>query len=172
MRVILLISGASHTGKTLLAKRLVERHGWFCLPVDLLKMGLIHSGYTSLTPEDDGELEALLWPVVREMVKTAIENGQDMIVEGCYIPFDCMRDFDARYASEIRHVCLVMSREYILTHFDDIKRYADAAERRSDDSCCTPESVLEDNARCLEQCRKYGCEYVLIDGKYRADVQL
>lgn len=40
-------------------------------------MGLIRSGQTDLTPEDDRALEEYLWPIVREMVKTAIENNQD-----------------------------------------------------------------------------------------------
>lgn len=170
--MVVLISGASHTGKTLLAQRLTKRHGWFCLSLDLLKMGFIRSGMTALTPEDDDRLTDLLWPVAREMVKTAIENRQNLIVEGCYIPFDWRRDFSPDYLSEIRHVCLVMSREYILEHFDDIKRYAGAAEHRLDDSYCTLQSVLEDNARCLEQCRSHGCDCILIDGEYDVDLQL
>lgn len=93
-------------------------------------------------------------------------------MEGCYIPFDWRRDFSPDYLSEIRHVCLVMSREYILEHFDDIKRYAGAAEHRLDDSYCTLQSVLEDNARCLEQCRSHGCDCILIDGEYDVDLQL
>lgn len=47
-------------------------------------MGLIRSGNTALTAYDDGLLTLCLWPIVREMVKTAIENGQNLIVEGCY----------------------------------------------------------------------------------------
>lgn len=67
--MVVLISGASHTGKTLLAQRLTERHGWFCLSLDLLKMGFIRSGMTALTPEDDDRLTGLLWPVAREMAR-------------------------------------------------------------------------------------------------------
>lgn len=55
--------------------------------MDHLEMGLIRSGNTDLTPEDDNELEAYLWPIVREMIKTAIENRQNLVVEGGYIPF-------------------------------------------------------------------------------------
>ena len=52
-------------------------------------MGLIRSGNTNLTPErDDNDLIAYLWPIVREIIKTNIENKQNLIVEGCYIPFD------------------------------------------------------------------------------------
>lgn len=47
--MIILIAGASHTGKTLLAQRLLEKYGYPYLSIDHLKMGLIRSGYTSLT---------------------------------------------------------------------------------------------------------------------------
>ena len=60
--MVLLITGASHTGKTLLAQRLLQTYRYPCLSMDLLKMGLIRSGNTRLTPEDDQELESYLWP--------------------------------------------------------------------------------------------------------------
>ena len=51
--MIFLITGASHTGKTLLAQRLLEKYHYPYLSIDHLKMGLIRSGNTGLTPEDD-----------------------------------------------------------------------------------------------------------------------
>ena len=54
--MILLIAGASHTGKTCLAQRLLERYHWPYVSVDHLKMGLIRSGATSLTVFDDDAL--------------------------------------------------------------------------------------------------------------------
>ena len=112
--MIVLIAGASHTGKTLLAQKLLEKYGWPYLSVDHLKMGLIRSGRTDLTPLSDvADLTACLWPIVREMVKTAVENGQNLVVEGCYIPFDWQKDFEPEYLDQIRHYCLVMTEEYI-----------------------------------------------------------
>ena len=86
--MIILITGASHTGKTLLAQRMLEKFQYPYLSMDHLKMGLIRSGNTNLKPEDDDALTEYLWSIVREMIKTAIENRQNLIVEGCYIPFD------------------------------------------------------------------------------------
>ena len=102
--MIILITGASHTGKTLLAQRMIEKYHYPCLSIDHLKMGLIRSGNTALTPEEDSELTDYLWPIVREMIKTAIENQQNLIVEGCYIPFDWRHDFDELYLSSIRFI--------------------------------------------------------------------
>ena len=137
--MVIIITGATHTGKSRLAQKLVERHHYPCLSIDLLKMGLIRSGNTTLTPLDDAELEAYLWPIVREMIKTAVENRQHLIVEGGYIPADWQDDLEERYRRDIRYYCLVMSKNYLLNHFSDIKKYADAVEKRlSDDGCTCP----------------------------------
>lgn len=170
--MIVLIAGTSHTGKTLLAQKLLRKYGWPYLSIDHLKMGLIRSGQTDLTPlSDDDALTAYLWPIVREMVKTAAENGQNLIVEGCYIPFDWQKDFAPEYRAHIRYICLVMSEDYIRSHFDDIRRHANAIERRAEDEC-TMESVLEDNARTLRLAREHGVNVCLIDGAYQVDPDL
>ena len=168
--MIILITGASHTGKTLTAQKLLEAYRYPYLSIDLLKMGLIRSNNTDLTPEDDEELVDYLWPIVREIIKTAIENGQNLIVEGCYIPYNWKEDFSDRYLDDIRYYCLVMSRTYIEQHFSDIKDHADAIEKRMDDTWCTMESVLEDNARYLEMCKKYNYNYILIDHDYQVTI--
>ena len=147
--MIVLITGASHTGKTLLSQKLLETYHYPYLSLDLLKMGLIRSRNTSLTPEDDRELTSYLWPIVREMIKTAVENRQNLIVEGCYIPGNWKEDFSEEYLKEIRYCCLVMSKAYIERHFSDIKEHASDIEKRIDDTWCTKESVLEDNAEYL-----------------------
>ena len=169
--MIILISGASHTGKTALSQKLLEKYNYPYLSIDHLKMGLIRSGYTNLTPmSDDKDLIAYLWPVVREMIKTAVENNQNMIVEGCYIPFDWQKDFSKEYLDNIRYYCLIMSEDYIKNYFDDIKKYSSVIENRMDDSECTYESVLTDNLYNLEQAKKYNVNYILIDGKYEIDI--
>ena len=165
--MIILITGASHTGKTLLAHNLIRRYHYPAFSIDHLKMGLIRSGNTTLTPmSDDKELTAYLWPIVREMVKTAIENKQNMIVEGCYIPMDWQKDFPPEYLEHIRFYCLIMSEKYIREHFGEIKAFASVVEDRLDDEYCTMGSVLEDNANFLADAKKHGAEYVLIDNKY------
>ena len=169
--MIVLITGASHTGKTALAQRLLEQYKYPYLSIDHLKMGLIRSGNTHLTPmSDDEELTDDLWPIVREMVKTAIENRQNLIVEGCYIPFDWQKDFSDEYLAQIRYCCLVMSEGYIRRHFSDIKAYANIIEQRLDDEGYTMESALEDNARVLAAVQQHGVDYVLIENAYEVEI--
>lgn len=171
--MIILITGASHTGKTALAQRLLEKYKYPYLSIDHLKMGLIRSGNTALTPlSDDGELTDYLWPIVCEIVKTAIENDQNLIVEGCYIPFEWSKDFEPEYLKNIKYYCLVMSNKYIMNHFGDIKKYASIVENRMDDESCTIETVLRDNAKILEQCQIYKVNYLLIDDEYQVDIEL
>ncbi len=171
--MIILIAGASHTGKTALAQKLLEKYKYPYLSIDHLKMGLIRSGNTELTPmSDDADLTAYLWSIVSEMIKTAIENKQNLIVEGCYIPFDWSKDFQKEYLDNIRYYCLVMSEDYIKNHFADIKSYASVIENRLDDEWCTLESVLADNAQILELVQKHNVNYVLIEDKYEIDIDL
>lgn len=170
--MIVLITGASHTGKTVLAQKLLEKYKYPYLSIDHLKMGLIRSGYTNLTPENDRELTDYLWPIIREMIKTAIENKQNLTIEGCYIPFDWSKSFEEEYLEHIRYYCLVMSRDYIKNHFTSIKRYASAIEHRLDNEWCTMESVLRDNAQFLEFAQKYGVSYTLIDNEYEIPIDL
>ena len=170
--MVVLIAGPSHTGKTCLAQKLLETYRYPYFSIDWLKMGLIRSGYTRLTPEDDRELEAYLWPVVREIVKTAIENKQNLIFEGCYIPFDWKKDFPDEYRKDIRGYCLAMSENYIRMHFDDIKQFANVIENRLDDEDCTLDNVLKDNARTLSLAKENDLDYILIDGEYKIDIAL
>ena len=171
--MIVLIAGASHTGKTALAQKLLEKYKYPYLSIDHLKMGLIRSGQTNLTPMSaDEELTAYLWPIVREMIKTAIGNGQNLTVEGCYIPFDWQKDFEAEYLENIKYYCLVMSEAYITNHFAEIKQYANVIENRLDDSRCILESVLTDNANVLRFAKEHGVNIVLIDDRYDVDARV
>lgn len=170
--MVILLTGASHTGKTALAQRLLEQYKFPYFSIDHLKMGLIRSGNTSLTPEDDDALTAYLWPIVREMVKTAVENGQNLIVEGCYIPFDWQKDFAESYLREIKYFCLVMTESYIERNFDNIKMYAGVIERREDGPDFTVGRVLRENQYYREQCEKHGLRPLFIEGEYRVDLPL
>ncbi len=164
--MIIIISGATHTGKTVLADRLLKKYHYPVLSQDLLKMGLIRSGNTTLTPEDDREMTPYLWKIVREMIKTAVENKQNLIIEGCYVPFDWKKDFDEEYLKEIRCVFLIFSESYIRSSFEEIKTHANDIEQRLDDSCINEEYLILENSFYLDGCKKSGAEYILIDKDY------
>ena len=160
--MIILITGASHTGKTLLAQRLLEKYKYPYLSIDHLKMGLIRSGNTELTPEDDDALTDYLWPIVREMIKTAIENKQDLIVEGCYVPPDWGQDFDERYLPLIRFICLAMTEDYIEDHFDEIISHESEIESRLIEADCTSDDLKECNRWFIDAFSGSGEKVILI----------
>lgn len=167
--MIYLIGGASHTGKTNLAQKMMIKYQIPYISMDHIKMGLVRSGLTPNYVEQDEKMQEILWPVIREMIKTAVENKQSMIIEGCYLPYNWKEDFAKDYLEHIKGIYLVMSPEYIENHFEEIKKYACVIEDRLDDSWCTKEAVLEDNRSCMEGCLTYSCEYKLITDTYDVD---
>ena len=169
--MVILITGAGHTGKTLLAQRMLERYRYPYLSIDHLKMGLIRSGQTKLTPADDDALTAYLWPIVREMIKTAIENRQNLIVEGCYVPFAWRKDFDEEYLTQIRFICLAMSDAYIDASLDEIKAHSSDIEARLDDSYCTADLLKAENKRCAAGFQVAGETITWIEGEYRRSIE-
>ncbi len=167
--MVVLIAGCSHAGKTLFAQKLLERYGYPYLSLDHLKMGLIRSGNISLTPEDDEELEKRLWPIAREIVKTAVENRQNLSVEGCYIPLDWKKDFGGEYLKHIRYRCLIMTENYINSRFELIKKHACAIEKRLGGSSVSKRDLIAENTRNLAGCEKNGYDYILIDKDWERD---
>lgn len=161
--MIILITGASHTGKTLLAQKLLEKYHYPYLSMDHVKMGLIRSANTALTPYDDEEMTAYLWPVIREIIKTAVENRQNLIVEGCYVPADWERDFAPEYLRQITFRCLVMTEPYIRAHFEEIKKHASVIEQRGDDSEFDMETAIRENNAYLATFGNAAKERILID---------
>lgn len=164
--MIILITGASHTGKTLLAQRMLEKYKYPYFSIDLLKMGLIRSSNTSLTPEDDDALTEYLWPIVREIIKTAVENRQNLIVEGCYIPANWRKDFDAHYLPSIRFICLAMTEKYIEDHFPETIGHASEIESRLIEADFTPDELKECNRWFIDAFGSAGEKIVLIEDDY------
>ena len=168
--MIILIAGDTHTGKTLLVQRLLGKYQYPYLSIDHLKMGLIRSGRCSLSADSsDAALTEYLWPIVREMVKTCIENSQNMIVEGCYIPFGWEKDFSAEDLQRIKYVCLIFSRKYIENHFCDILRFEKAIENRPPFTDLSIEKLIRANEYNLEQCELRNYNRILIENNYQID---
>ena len=51
--MIILIAGDTHTGKTILAQKLLEKYKYPYLSIDHLKMGLIRSGQCKLSADSN-----------------------------------------------------------------------------------------------------------------------
>ncbi len=138
--MIILLGGSSHVGKTLIAQKLLERTQIPYVSLDHLKMAWIRSGRTDLTTEDDFKMRYFLWPFAAEMIKTAIENDQSLIVEGCYIPGEWRESFlkdkeNARqnYLSKIYCTFITMSEKYLRDNIETVAGKASVIEHRQED---------------------------------------
>lgn len=166
---VILIAGSSHTGKTLLAQKLLEKYHFPYISIDHLKMGLIRSKNTELTVYDDAGLTEYLWKIVKGIIKTNIENRQNIIIEGCYIPFDWKKDFE-EYIKEIRYICLIMTPAYIHNNLAKIQGYENIIENRKNKERLYEEILIKENKDNLEMCRKYKNKYILFDTAYSIDL--
>ena len=149
---------------------MLEKNKYPYFSIDHLKMGLIRSGNTDLTPEDDEALTKYLWPIICEIIKTAIENKQNLIVEGGYVPFDWRSDFGKKYLRSIRFICLAMTATYINDHFNDIQKYSNTIESRLYGLDCSIEELKADNGTYIEGCKKYEEHVTLIDKDYEQTI--
>lgn len=164
--MILLIHGPTHTGKTYVAQKILEIYKYPYLSIDHLKMGLIRSGFTQLTPEDSVlKLTNELWPIVREMIKTAIENNQNLVIEGCYIPFNYKKDFEASYLKDISYICLVFHDDYIKNHYQEILNHQSVVEMRVSDDL-TIQALLNENQYFFEQVKQNKLNSFMIENSY------
>lgn len=169
--MIILIGGSSHVGKTLISQKLIEKYRYPCTSLDHLKMGFIRTGKTELTVEDDYKMRYWLWPFVAEMIKTAIENDQNMILEGCYIPSEWKQSFSSEYLEKIRSVFIVMSEDYIRREFNSIKKYASVIEKRLEDDLDI-ERLINCSKEFKAECISENIPYIEIDKEYNVDAIL
>ncbi len=169
--MIILIGGSSHVGKTLIAQKLIEKYHYPCTSLDHLKMGFIRTGRTELTVNDDYDMRFFLWPFAAEMVKTAIENNQNMILEGCYIPGSWKESFTAEYLKHIRCMFIVMSEHYLRCHFDHVVEYANVIEQRLDDQPDL-ERLIQCSKDFKDDCIRNDIPYIEIDEEFDSDAIL
>lgn len=170
--MIVLIAGATHTGKTVLSQRLLEKYKFPYLSIDHIKIGLIRCNFTTISVSDDAKLTQFLWPLVKEIIKTAIENNQNLIIEGCYIPFDWEKDFSKEHLTQIKYYCLIMSKDYIQKHFSDICANENIIEQRLISCEFTQENLIKENEKNLKMCKAYNLNYIFIDKEYKIDIEL
>ena len=163
--MVIFIHGATHSGKTATAQRILEKYNYPYLSQDHIKMGLIRSGVTRLTPQDDEKMTEFLWPVIREIAKTAIENRQNLVIEGCYFPPLWKQDFTDEYLKNIKYCAIILSEDYIRNNFDIIKAHACDIEKRLRDDDLSPENLICENEKILSRRQTRGNRYFVIDDK-------
>lgn len=167
--MILLIHGPTHTGKTYVAQKVLETFKYPYLSIDHLKMGLIRSKHTHLTPSDSiSDLTNEIWSILKEIIKTAIENDQNLVIEGCYIPFDFTKDFEVEYLKHISYVCLLFQDTYIHNHYKEIMNHQSIVEKRVCEDL-TIQSLIKENDYFTKQVNIHALNHFIIKDFYDID---
>lgn len=171
--MIILISGNSCTGKTYMAQRLLEKYRIPYLSIDHLKMGLYRAdrncGFTPVdSTEDIGEK---LWPILKGILMSNIENKQNLIIEGCYILPQYLENLESTYKEQVIAVFLGFSTSYIEHHFhSDIIYHRNVIETRMYPEESTPADVIREHEIFREKCLASGVAYFEIQNNYEDEI--
>ena len=171
--MVILIGGVSCTGKTVMAQKLLEKYKIPYLSIDHIKMGLIRGNrYCDFSATDgDDELTDKLWPIVRGIIMTNIENGQHIIIEGCYLPPEHVGDFEPEYLKHIIALYIGFSRTYLEKRFTSgILEHRSEIELKEYDDYMNPDNFIELHTRLKEMCRANNAMFFEIDENYEKEM--
>jgi 2-phosphoglycerate kinase len=167
--MVILIGGVSCTGKTVMAQKLLEKFKIPYLSIDHIKMGLIRGNkYCDFSATDgDDELTNKLWPIVKGIIMTNIENGQHIIIEGCYLPPERIRDFEPKYLEQIIALYIGFSKNYIEKHFiSGIVEHRSEIEQKDWDAYMNQDNFIKLHSHFKELCRKNNVKFFEINDDY------
>ena len=105
------------------------------------------------------------------MVKTVLENRQNLIIEGCYVPFDWRRSFKADYLEHICFLCLAMTEDFIDAHFAEIRAHASDIEDRLYEDDLTAARLKRENRAVIDGFREQGEPVLLIEDNYARTIK-
>ncbi|GKV68660.1 adenylate kinase [Sporosarcina sp. NCCP-2716] len=170
--MIIILSAVGSTGKTVMAQRLLETYKIPYLSLDHLKMGLYRGEENcGFTPLDSTEhIGDRLWPIVKGITMTAIENRQHLIIEGCYFLPHYLHDLDPFYLNEIIPVFMGFSEKYIRENYEgDIVTFRNAIEQRITPEERTLEEMIEEHGAFKTRCVQAGVPYFEISINYETE---
>ncbi|MDS9470926.1 2-phosphoglycerate kinase [Sporosarcina pasteurii] len=171
--MIILISAVGSTGKTLMAQKLLERYHIPYLSIDHLKMGLYRGDqHCGFTPLDDTEVIGdKLWPILKGIIMTNIENGQHIIIEGCYILPHYLKELDVNYSEKIIPVFLGFSKNYIQKNFEaKIVKHRNAVELRNSPEERTIKELIKEHKEFKAHCLQSDVRYFEIENDYCKEI--
>lgn len=173
--MVILVGGVGYAGKTFMAQQLLEKYKYPYLSVDHLKMGIYRSDDNcGFTPYDSTEhIGEKLWGILKGMIMTNIENKQNLIIEGCYILPQRVRELEPEYLKYIISFYLGFSESYIRKYFDSrIINNMRVIEARGYDNTDTAEDYILENRKQKELCVKYNAKYFEINEDYLSEIDL
>lgn len=172
--MVILIGGVSHTGKTLAAQKLLERYKFPYLSLDHLKMGLIRGRDScSFTVNDSDELIAgELWPIIKGIIMTVIENQQNLIIEGSYLLPQNILELHSYYLKDIISFYIIFSDKYIKENFEsEIIAHRCEIESRIYNEDRTIEQFILEHKNLKSLCKINKANYFEINNSYETEIE-
>ena len=172
--MVILIGGNGCTGKTLMAQTLLEKYKIPYISIDHLKMGIYRSDKNcGFTPLDSNEkIGEILWPIIKGIIMTNIENRQSLIIEGCYLLPHRIKEFDQPYKDEIISVFLGFSEDYIEKHLKgEIIQNRNAIEQRMYPEDRSVTQFISEHEKFRKHCLEQGVKYFEIKQDYEEEIQ-
>lgn len=150
--MVILLNGASCTGKTTIAQRLLERYSYTYYSLDHIKMGLYRGlSDSKYNPTNDSVIiTENLSPIIEGIIRTALENDQNLVIEGCYFEPESITRIKTEYVEDIILLSLVMSEKYCKKNFNGIiNDFRNVTEKRGYDEDRTLNQFIIENNEVL-----------------------
>lgn len=164
--MLYLIGGASRSGKTTTAKRIVNEAGIPYFSLDYLMMGLAN-GVPELgvhPTEGDFITGQRMWKIVDPMLTAMVENGIDYTVEGVQLLPAFVAEFQQKFAGDVR-CCFIGQSELDVTAIEEMKLHSSATENDGFKDLSHIEALAEmkriraDSARYKVECEVHNLPY-------------
>ena len=171
--MVILIGAESLTGKTLMAQKLLETYKIPYMSVDHLKMGLYRANINcGFEPADSNDIiEKHLWPILKGIAETNIENNQSIIIEGCYIYPNRIKEFLDEYINQIIPVFMGFSKQYLEGNFTSrVLKFKSSIELRDIPEERPLEWFIEAHEKWKMLCKESNIQYFEINNDYENDV--
>jgi putative acetyltransferase len=141
--------------------------------IDHIKMGLIRGleNCQFSTTDSDVYITDKIWPIIKGIIMTAIENHQNIIIEGVYIPPQNIGEFEEQYSKYITPVFLCFSEAYIRENFNSkILKYRNVIEQRVYDEDRDASYFIDSHRKLAEDCESYNIDYYKVEMSFENTV--
>jgi 2-phosphoglycerate kinase len=169
--VVILIGGLGSTGKTYLAHRLMIQLEIPYISIDHIMMGIYRSNSKcGFTPQSDHiTIGKILWPLIKEMVKTNIENSHSIIFEGFQLIPELIDKIESPYKEKIISIYLCFTNKYINKYYEDISSFRSVIEKRDDFD--SKEMMILKGTDFIEKYNNKN-ECFLIDNEFEQEIKI
>lgn len=172
--MVILISGHSCTGKTLMSQNLLEKYNIPYYSIDHIKMGIFRADEgCGFTPSDSNEhIGNILWPIIKGIIMTSIENNQNIIIEGCYLLPQFLEELEEDYLKQIVPIFIGFTQDYIEDKFhSNIIGYRSVIEKRDYEEDRSVQNFVDAHEYFKVQCEKHKVKYFEIHKDYENEIE-